>query len=79
MPIEEIQNNFFIYYNYFKTETYVVQQKTHDLLIFCNKITISFNNIVFFNFLKRIWCLNHDFEHILHGHVQRLLPRKRDH
>ena len=31
MPIEEIQNTFFIHYIKFRAETYVVGQKSHDV------------------------------------------------
>ena len=76
--IKEIQNTFFIYYKHFKTETYIIEQK--KIMIYCffgNKLTISFNNFVFFP--KLIWCSNHYLEHIQRDHVQRLLPWKRTH
>ena len=43
-PSKKIQNTF-IYHKHFNTETYVVEEKNHVVLIFCNKLTISFNNL----------------------------------
>ena len=55
---------FFIYCKHLKTETYVVEQKTRDLLIFCNNWLYP-RTI----FTMPTQSLNYDFERIQHGQV----------